>query len=38
MNSAREIFNRLQEDNYNVQYKIQLRTTQILDIIKNLSS
>lgn len=38
INCAREFFNRLQEDNYNVQYKIQLRTTQMLDIIKNLSS
>lgn len=36
INCAREFFNRLQEDNYNVQYKVQLRTTQMLDIIKNL--
>ena len=36
INCAREFFNKLQEDNYNVQYKVQLRTTQMLDIIKNL--
>lgn len=37
INCAREFFNRLQEDNYNVQYKVQLKATQMLDIIKNLS-
>ncbi len=36
INCAREFFNKLQEDNYNVQYKVQLRTTQMIDIIKNL--
>lgn len=36
INCAREFFNKLQEDNYNVQYKVQLRTTQMLDILRNL--
>lgn len=36
INCAKEFFNKLQEDNYNVQYKVQLRTTQMIDIIKNL--
>ena len=36
INCAREFFKKLQEDNYNVEYKVQLRTTQMLDIIRNL--
>ena len=36
INCAREFFNKLQEDNFNVQYKVQLRTSQMLDIFKNL--
>lgn len=38
INCAKEFFKKLQEENYNVQYKVQLRTTQMLDIIKNLSN
>ncbi len=37
INCAEEFFNKLKEDNYNVQYKVQLRNSQMLDIIKNLS-
>ena len=37
INCARAFFNKLQDDNYNVEYKVQLRTTQMLDIIKGLS-
>lgn len=36
INCAKEFFKKLQEDNYNVQYKVQLRTSQMIDIIRNL--
>jgi type III restriction enzyme len=36
INCAREFFNKLNNDNYNVKYKVQLRTSQMIDIIKNL--
>ena len=36
INCAKEFFNKLQEDNYNVKYKVQLRTSQMIDIIRNL--
>ena len=36
INCAREFFKKLQEDDFNVEYKVQLRTTQMLDIIRNL--
>ena len=36
INCAKEFFKKLQEDNYNVQYKVQLRTSQMMDIIRNL--
>lgn len=38
INCAKEFFKKLKEDNYNVQYKVQLRTSQMIDIIKKLSN
>ena len=36
INCAKEFFEKLQEDKYNVKYKVQLRNSQMLDILKNL--